>query len=105
VPFGHSSGGHEQEGEYWAKINGMSGHANPLSGTGSHRARGEDHIAATSSGQSPSMMMVAIVRRCIVSFLRFWADAVIRYAKGTDQRLGSTVVTHSDKAPGNPDED
>jgi hypothetical protein len=32
--------------------------------------------------------------RCrIVLFLRFQADAVIRYVKGTDQHLGSTVVT------------
>jgi hypothetical protein len=91
VPFGHSSGGHEQEGECWAKINGTSGHANPLGGTGSHRAPGEAHIAATSSGQSPSMMMVAIVRRRIVSFLRFQADAVIRYAKGTHHCFSGVI--------------
>jgi len=102
VPFGHSSGRHAQEGESWTKINGTSGHANPLSGTGSHRAPGEAPIAAASSGQSPSMMMATSVRRRIVSFLRFQADAVIRYAKETDRRPGSTVVNR-DKEPGNPD--
>jgi hypothetical protein len=51
-----------------------------------------------SSGQSPSMMMVTIVRRRIVCFLRCQADAVIRSATGTDQRLVLTVVTKSDTA-------
>ena len=53
----------------------------------------------TSSGQSTSVMMVTIKRCHIVCFLRFQADAVIRYAKGTDQHLVPTVVTKSDEAP------
>jgi hypothetical protein len=101
VPSGHSSGGHAQEGECWARSNGTSGRATPLSGMESHWARGKDHagsatssdISMTSSGQSPSMMMVAIIRCRIVCFLRFQADAVIRYIEGTAQHLISTAVT------------
>ena len=106
VPFGHSSGGHAQEGECWARINGTSGRGNPLSSTGSHRASSEDRTAAavssvvgmTSAGQSPSMMMVTIARCRIVRFLRVPADAVIRHAKRTDQRLVCTVASKSDLA-------
>jgi len=42
--------------------------------------------------------MVTIIRCRIVFFLRVQADAVIRFAKGTDQHLGSTVVSKSDTA-------
>jgi hypothetical protein len=107
VPSGHSSGGHAHEGECWARRNGTSGQANPLSATGAHCTRGKDHavsatssdVAMTSSGQGPSMMMVTIIRCRIVFSLRFQADAVVRYAKGTDQHLESTVVSKSDEAP------
>jgi hypothetical protein len=115
VPSGHSSGGHAQEGECWAKSNGPSGCATPLSGTGSHGTRGKDHaasatssdVAMTSSGQSPSMMMVTIMRCRIVCFLRFQADSVIRSARGTDQYLVSTVGTKDEtdgRARGGPPE-
>jgi hypothetical protein len=77
VPSGHSSGGHAQEGERWARGNGTSGRATPLSGTGSHGTRGKDpaasatlsDVALTSSGQSPSMMRVTIMRCRIVFVL------------------------------------
>jgi len=61
----------------------------PLSGTGHtgawQRPRRLSNVVGRrhdDSGQSPSMMMVTIMRCRIVCFLRFQADAVIRSAKG-----------------------
>jgi hypothetical protein len=78
VPSGHSSGGHAHEGECWARSTGPSGCAHPLSGTGSHRARGTDHAASATlwdvalrrSGHSASTRMVTIMRRRTVCVLR-----------------------------------